>query len=177
MSERPMFVPECWVDTALMRTLLFDRTLYNHQHGIGNVGRTMKDQAKRFGPARVVVGMVDRDKKFDEQPYLKAFTSPARVRPDQATYHVLIHPALPSQRLIVLNPACDVWIFQVAQAAGINPATYGLPETLHAFIDFCKQRGVDDNTNLRAFLKAIRKASPPAYQELADAVNSMLAPV
>ena len=171
----PLFVPECYVDTALMRALLFDRREYiNHQHGIGNVGRLMKKQAETYGDARRIIGMVDRDKKFDEQPYLDAFRPPARVRPEHATHHVLAHPTHTTQRLIVLNPACDAWVFEAARAAGIKPAQYGLPDALPEFIGFCKQREVGDIPELRALLADIRRAYPPAYQQLAEAVAAMV---
>ena len=95
MQELPMFVPECWIDTALMRTLLHDRRLYNHQHGISKVGGTMERQAGTFGAGRVVVGMVDRDKKFEENTYLRAFdTAPARApRRRHAPRPASSHPA------------------------------------------------------------------------------------
>lgn len=176
MSELPMFVPECYIDTALMRTLLHDRKLYNHQHGIGNVGNVMERQARLFGPARQVIGMVDCDKKFEEQDYLSAFGSLKRGNSKQPTHHLLTHPSLPSQRLIVLNPACDAWVFRAAQEAGINPGDYGLPTTLPAFIKFCKDRGVADVPELRSFLEAIRRAYPPLYQELAEFVASVWPP-
>ena len=159
LPHTPLFVPECYVDTALMRALLFDRREYiNHQHGIGNVGRLMKKQAETYGNARRIIGMVDRDKKFDEQPYLDAFQPPARVRPEHATHHILTHPTHPTQRLIVLNPACDAWLFKAARAAVIDPAQYGLPNALPDFITFCKQREVGDISELRNLLTDIRRA-------------------
>ena len=170
----PMFLPECWVDTALMRTLLQNRQLYNHIPGISKVGGTMERQAATFGAGRVVVGMVDRDKKFEENLYLRAFGPPARVRPEAATHHVLTHPEQPTQRLIVLNPACDAWVFQTARAAGLDLAAYGLPDTLPAFIAFCKHEGITDIPALRALLEDIRRAYPPAYQQLAEAVAAMV---
>lgn len=178
MSELPMFVPECWVDTALMRTLLHDRKLYNHQHGIGKVGRVMKEQAEKFGSTRQVIGMVDRDKKSEEleKSYLAAFSAPKRVSKKQPTHHLLVHPTLPTQHLIVLNPACDAWIFKAAQEANINPGDYNLPTTLPAFIDFCKTRGVTDIPELRDFLEAIRRAYPPLYRKLAEFVASVWPP-
>jgi hypothetical protein len=174
MNQPPMFVPECWVDTALMRTLLHDRRLYNHQHGISKVGGTMERQAATFGPTRVVVGMVDRDKKFEENEYLRAFGPPARVRPEAATHHLLTHPQQPTQCLIVLNPACDAWVFRAAQAAGLALADYDLPAALPDFIRFCKHRSVTDIPELRALLEAIRRANPPAYKQLAEAVAGLV---
>ncbi len=166
LPHPPLFVPECYVDTALMRALLFDRREYiNHQHGIGNAGRLMKKQAADYGAARRVVGMVDRDKKFDEQPYLDAFQPPDRVRPEEhATHHVLTHPTVASQLLIVLNPACDAWLFEAARAAGIELAQYGLPTTFAEFIAFCKHRGVANIPELRALLADIRRAYPPSIK-------------
>jgi hypothetical protein len=174
MRELPMFVPECWVDSALMRTLLHDRRLYNHQHGISKVGSTMERQAATHGTGRVVVGMVDRDKKFEENMYLRTFAPPAKVRSEDAKHHILTHPAQPTQHLIVLNPACDAWIFRAARAAGLDLAAYGLPDTLPGFIAFCKHEDVIDIPALRALLEDIRRAYPPAYQQLAEAVAAMV---
>ncbi|MEJ7660395.1 MAG: hypothetical protein WKG07_12650 [Hymenobacter sp.] len=42
----------------------------NHQHGIGNVGGVMKAIQSA---ERRVVGLVDLDKRFHEQPYLAQF--------------------------------------------------------------------------------------------------------
>jgi len=78
----PLFMPECYADTALMRTLLrensnnraqLNKLSVNHQHGIGNVGNKMEAQWSP-GTARRVLGMVDLDREFGQQPYLSQFS-------------------------------------------------------------------------------------------------------
>jgi hypothetical protein len=74
MADYALFVPECFVDTALTLSLVQNRRQFiSHQQGIGNVGRVMSQQSKLNGAHRRVVGLVDRDKKFREQPYLSVY--------------------------------------------------------------------------------------------------------
>lgn len=177
MPENVLFVPECHVDTALTRTLLADRlTFINHQHGISKVANVLAQQAET-GRVRFVVGMVDKDKKFADvkhlQPFADARPVAARSGPD-CRYAIHQHPAHPSHYLIVMEPACDTWIFEAAHAAGLAPADFGLPATLPAFIEVMKDEDTEDNPRLIALLRAIKKAQPTAYRELAEFVADIM---
>jgi hypothetical protein len=178
MPESIMFVPECHVDTVLTRTLLLDRlTFINHKHGIANVAKALQSQAENGRGPRFVVGMVDRDKKFAEIKYLQRFTREikeyARTGPD-CRYRVYQQPEQPSHYLIVLEPACDTWIFEAAHSAGLDLADFGLPTSLTGFIDVVKDEDAEDNPNLRRLLHAIRQAQPSAYRELAAFVADVM---
>lgn len=177
MPENVLFVPECHVDTALTRTLLADRlTFINHQHGISKVANVLRQQAES-GKTRFVVGMVDKDKKFADVTYLRPFAtaSPvaARSGPD-CRYRIHQHPAQPSHYLIVLDPACDTWIFEAAHAAGLDLARFRLPTTLPAFIEVLKDEDAEDNPQLIKLLRAIKQAQPAAYRELAEFVAEVM---
>ena len=177
MPENVLFVPECHVDTALARTLLAQRlTFINHQHGISKVARVLRQQAEA-GPARFVVGMVDNDKKFANVTYLRPFAEArpvaARSGPD-CRYRIHQHPAHPNHYLIVLDPACDTWIFEAAHAAGLQLADFGLPPTRPAFIETMKDEGIEDDPRLLRLLDAIRRAQPAAYRELARFVADLM---
>ncbi|HEX8657933.1 MAG TPA: hypothetical protein VF690_10380 [Hymenobacter sp.] len=177
MPESVLFVPECHVDTALTRTLLADRlTFINHQHGISKVANVLRQQAES-GRARFVVGMVDKDKKFDAIAYLRPFANSlpmaARSGPD-CRYRIYQHPVHESHYLIVLEPACDTWIFEAAQAARLDLASFGLPAALSAFIDVVKDEDAEDNLQLIALLRAIKQAQPTAYRELAEFVANIM---
>ncbi len=173
MPENVMFVPECHVDTALTRTLLADRlTFINHQHGISKVANVLRQQAESDG-VRFVVGMVDKDKKFADVKYLRPFahSQPIAASPGHdCRYSIYRHPDYANQYLIVMEPACDTWIFEASQAARLDLAQYGLPTTLSAFIDVMKDEDVEDNPSLIRLLRAIKQAQPAAYRGLAEFV-------
>jgi len=177
MPENVLFVPECHVDTALTRTLLSDRlTFINHQHGISKVANVLRQQAESGG-ARFVVGMVDKDKRFADVHYLRPFadTQPVSTRSgSNCRYSIYQHPAHTNHYLIVLEPACDTWIFEAAHAAGLDLGRFGLPSTLAAFIDVMKDEDAEDNPQLIRLLGAIKQAQPTAYRELAEFVAEIM---
>jgi hypothetical protein len=169
-------VPECHVDTALTRTLLADRlTFINHKHGIPKVARVLQDQAEANRGPRFVVGMVDKDKKFADVKYLRQFSREVHARsgPD-CRYRIYQHPAHPTHYLIVMEPACDTWIFEAAHAAGLDLAHFSLPTTLSGFIDIVKEEDAEDNPHLIRLLQAIKQAQPAAYRELAEFVANIM---
>ncbi|MDB5234762.1 MAG: hypothetical protein JWR44_1755 [Hymenobacter sp.] len=177
MPENVLFVPECHVDTALTRTLLADRlTFINHQHGISKVANVLRQQAES-GSARFVVGMVDKDKQFDAVTYLRPFASspPVAARTGlDCRYCIYQHPAQGNHYLIVMEPACDTWIFEAAHAAGLDLASFGLPTTIKDFIDVMKDEDAEDNPSLIRLLWNIKQAQPPAYRELAQFVADIM---
>lgn len=176
MPEDVMFVPECHVDTALARVLLAGRLEFiNHQHGIPNVGKVLQAQADSGRGPRFVVGMVDKDKKFGAVKTLQRFTKLYQLRtaPD-CRYGIYQDPAQPAQYLVVLEPACDTWLFEAAQAAGLAMADFGLPVTLPAFIKVMKDDEAEENPQLGALLQAIRRAQPSGYRELATFVAEVM---
>jgi hypothetical protein len=178
MANYALFVPECWADTALMLALLHDRDDFiSHAQGIGKVGGVLRRQgADASGQARRVVGLVDGDKKFAEQPYLSEFTEVVAGGWDKSQHPhcILRHPGRPAHHLIVLHPACDAWLLRAAQAIGLDLVALGLPTDLAAFKDFCKQDGVTENKALQTLLRALQRDRPPAYQELADFVSQVM---
>lgn len=176
MPEHALFVPECHVDTALTQVLLAGRLRFiNHQHGISQVANTLRRQAESGRGPRFVVGMVDKDKKFADVKYLLQFSHEvqARTGPD-CRYRIYQHPQHPSHYLLVLDPACDQWIFEAAQAAGLDLTNFGLPPTLPGFIHFVKEEDAENNPSLRGLLQAISQAQPTAYRELAVFVANVM---
>jgi hypothetical protein len=173
MAEHVLFVPECWADTALMYSLLVtpnNHNLVSHAQGIGNVGNILEDK-KGVRQGRRLVGLVDRDKKFHEQPYLAQFTRVVGGGQGPTDTHcILQHPEHPEQHLIVLNPACDLWLLEAAQQAQLPLAEMGVPTELEPFKEFSKQNGVTKNPRMRELLWRIQQARPPMYRELADFV-------
>lgn len=181
MVVPPLFIPECHVDTVLTRTLLLYRNKFddfiNHQHGVSKVANEMQRQWQMHGVTRHVVGIVDQDKKLHDVAYLADFEVLPRVRPVAGAPHsIQRHPARPTQHLIVLNPACDAWIWEAASAAGLFPLATGLPTDFRTFLDYCKTKGIENDPPLVSLLAGIRRARPAVYAELGDFVADIMGP-
>jgi len=176
MAESVLFVPECNVDTALALSLVSYRyTFVSHRQGIGQVARVLVEQRPAARDGRRIIGMVDNDKKFREAPELAGFTTVVRGGLESHHPHCICqHPQHPNQYLIVLNPACDTWLFRAAQQAGVALTSLGLPADLAGFIDFCKQNDLEEVPAMRSLLWSIQQARPSAYRELAKFVADMM---
>ncbi|RZJ93126.1 MAG: hypothetical protein EOO60_05790 [Hymenobacter sp.] len=179
MQVAPLFVPECHVDTALARSLVVYRQDFddfiNHKHGLPNVAKEMQRQWQLFGASRSVVGIVDRDKRLGDVVYLDEFTTLiGGSLAVEAPHSIRSHPARPNQYLIVLNPACDTWVWQAAVAAGVLLPTYSLPADRWDFITYCKQADVENRPELKMLLQAVSRARPAIYAELADFVAQVM---
>lgn len=179
MPTPPLFIPECHADTVLTRTLLLYRydfdDFINHQHGVSKVANEMQRQWRMFGDSRQVVGIVDHDKKLHEVAYIAEFEErPGGYFMAGAPHSIRYHRARPSQYLIVLNLACDTWIWRAAAAAGIMPAAYALPTDFWGFIEYCKTKGIENDPPLVNLLADIRRARPAVHAELGDFVAHIM---
>ncbi len=176
MPEHVLFVPECHVDTALARTLLAGRLPFiDHKHGIPNVGNALHRHAEAGRGPRLMVGLVDKDKKFATIKKLQRFTQvhQARTGPD-CRYCIYQDPAQPTQYLVVLEPACDTWLWEAARAAGLALPDFGLPDTLAGFIGVVKDDEAEHDPRLGRLLEAIRRVRPEGYQALAAFVAEVM---
>nr|GFB75293.1 hypothetical protein [Tanacetum cinerariifolium] len=107
-------------------------------------------QWQLFGSSRSVVGIIDRDKRLGSIAYLDEFTElVGGSLASEAPHSIRSHPACPNQHLIVLNPACDTWVWQAAVAAGIVLPAHDLPADRWAFIEYCKVAGIENQTELK----------------------------
>ena len=176
MPDSILFVPECHVDTALTRTLIQDqRKLIVHKKGAPNVGNELHAQAERFGESRLVVGLVDADKDLFSITKVKPFTRLLeQCEETDCRFSIYQHRELAVQYLVVLEPACDGWIYGAAKSADLNPAAYSLPPTLAGFLTFTKKMQAEENSEIGALLKALRRSAPPAYAQLTTFVANRL---
>lgn len=183
MPENVLFVPECHVDTALARTLLAGRLSFiDHKHGIPNVGKALQKHADAGRGPRFVVGMVDADKKFANIKTLQRFSTVVQARRKQGLddekttclYCIYQDPAQPTQYLVVLEPACDTWLWEAAQAAGLALPDFGLPATLPGFVEVVKDDEAEHDPRLERLLQAIRRGRPEGYQALAAFVAEVM---
>lgn len=179
-----LFVPECYADTALTLALLRENrashkrllNFVSHGQGIKKVGNVMRLQPTAHGNTRRVVGIVDIDKDFYEHPHLRGFTRllGGSLQRGQHSYALLQHVEFPSQFLIAINPACEVWLLERTLELGKTPADFGLPSDFKAFKDFCKSPAAERAPQLRTLLAAVATAYHPAYRALAEFVADIM---
>ena len=116
-------VPECYIDTMLVQTLLppGKNSRYNHQHGCFDVSNEME----LFGlKDKFAVGIIDNDKK--KAKYLSKFIEIDNVENSLRLYkHKEFH-----QYFIEISPAIEVWILKVCRQEKIDMIDFNLPDNL-----------------------------------------------
>jgi hypothetical protein len=140
-------LPECYVDTCLIETLVPPATHYNHQKGSGTVAKKMKN----FFGDRFALGVIDKDRK--ELYYLKEFALVISKHNLELYKHNTKH-----HYIILINPAIETFILTNATAAGISVAAFDLPENIDAFKKETKTVNSKKDPRFRRLFKALVKA-------------------
>lgn len=111
------FVPECYFDTVLLRTVLQTDKALNHQKGCNNVMKVMEQGRLKDVFA---VGVVDRDK--NELEYLRKF--------DGYNFdNLILHKHKEKHHYVIqLDPPIEKWIIRIADEAGMDLTEFGLPK-------------------------------------------------
>lgn len=143
-------IPECYVDTILIETLVppKDGKGYNHQKGCPLVAKTMMGKfADRFA-----LGIMDKDKKTVK--YLENFC----LAIESGSLFLYKHKTRPHY-IILIDPACERFILRAADELGISLSQFDLPETLDGLKSITKPQSSKDNRQLKEAFKALTGAS------------------
>lgn len=140
-------IPECYVDTNLIETLVPPQRQYNHQKGCGTVTKVMKEKfANSFA-----IGIIDKDKK--EVEYLKEFAEVAK------SDGLILHKhKLKAHYIIQIVPGMDRFIFNCLAECDITPEDFQLPDDLELFRKESKTTNSKDDDRFRRLFKALRNA-------------------
>jgi len=109
-------IPECYVDTNLIETIVPTGSGFNHQKGCGTVAKVMKE---RFSDD-FAVGIIDKDKQ--QLDYLKEFEIIHTV--GNLTLHK--HNSR-SHYIIQIYPAIERFILNAVEECGLEMGDYDLP--------------------------------------------------
>lgn len=115
-------IPECYVDTNLIETLVPPATQYNHQKGCGTVAKVMKGKFSN----RFAVGIIDKDKK--DIKYLEEFDTIC----NKGSLILHKHTTRPHY-IIQIAPAMELFILNTASGCGILLEDFDLPSDLTLF--------------------------------------------
>ncbi|KAA2238569.1 hypothetical protein F0L74_20305 [Chitinophaga agrisoli] len=151
-------IPECFVDTNLIETLVPPVTRYNHQKGCGTVTMKMK---KAFGD-RFALGIIDKDKL--EVDYLKEFIIVCE------TVSLILHrhrDAAKHHYIIQISPAMERFIMDGAAAVNISLSDFELPMTLEPFKKVSKSVLTKDDDRFKRLFRAMYQAGAEDMVRLA----------
>lgn len=123
-------VPECYIDTMLIETILLPKKRYNHQHGCSNVANEMEYNLRD----EYAIGIVDDDKL---KP--KYFENFEQVSEYKGVLKLLRHlDKTKHHYLILIIPAIEEWIMNISSLENISIKTFDLPDTLKFLKRFTK---------------------------------------
>lgn len=116
------FIPECYLDSNLVETILKAFNCVNHRKGNSNVVGRMEEE--RLSD-KFLVAVIDDDKV--KVKGLEKYTQVGRL--SRKGLKVFEHP-LKRHFLIQLSPAIERWLINECGKAGINLSEYGFPDTI-----------------------------------------------
>jgi len=113
-------IPECFLDTMLVETLVFPVKAYNHQKGCHTVAKVMQEKLNDC----FALGILDKDK--EPVIYLDKFS---RVV-EQHEIALYKHPE--KNHYLILHPPIERWLMNQAEESNLALANYELPADLKA---------------------------------------------
>lgn len=150
------FIPECFVDTNLIETLVPPLTQYNHQKGCGTVTKVMKEKFTD----RFAVGIIDKDKQAVD--YLKEFD----LIQDTGSLLLFKHPQR-HHYIIQVSPAMERFIMDNALSAGVDLADFDLPSDLEFLKKAAKTVNSKNDPRFKRLFKELCKQNAPGISKLA----------
>ena len=153
-------IPECYIDTRLVKTLLPHKGRYNHQHGCSNVEKIIKVKLK----GEFALGIIDKDKKA-----LK-YLDKCQLVCEMSGFSQLFKHKVEHHYLIIIRPAMERWIMNTTVISGLSLLDFDLPDTLDKLCDITKT-SKDDKDDLHApkfyrLFREVNRINPPSITVL-----------
>jgi hypothetical protein len=156
------FVPECFFDTVLVKSILQTNEVLNHKKGCNEVVKVM--QAGKLKD-RFAVGVVDKDKK--DLSYLKEFRS---YPFENLVLHQ--HDSKPHY-VIQLDPPLEQWIINVAREADIDIKAFGLPDNIARLKKVTKSELASESKQLKDLCRVLIASGSPTIRRLAGWLRAL----
>ena len=171
MIQVSRIYPECYSDTLLVE-LILQRGKPGHRKGISKVA---KDLIKFDRDDLFVVGLADTDKfkRDNENPNLQHFEI-IENRLIEEGLLILKKPGT-EKHLIRIDPEFEPWIWERASECEINPGDFGFSNLADLYAG-SKSNEVDENQNMKQFIKNVIKKNPPAIKTLREWLVRVLPP-
>lgn len=148
-------MPECYIDTKLIKALVPPQTRYNHQKGCSTVTKVMQE---RFNND-FALGIIDRDKQ--ELGYANQFDLVVEV---PNTLQLFKHRSK-NHYLIFICPAVEKWIIACAAESELLLSDFGLPADYLSLTKITKTSKSESNdefsSNFRDLFNALKVENTP----------------
>lgn len=153
-------IPECYVDTNLIETLVPPITHYNHQKGCGTVTKVMKEKfADRFA-----LGIIDKDKNSVD--YLIEFNQICDFGNLLLYKHHIRH-----HYIIQIFPAIERFILECARKSLINLEDYDLPTEFDKLKKESKTVNSKNDLRFKILFRDIKKSGSPEFEKLSNWIS------
>jgi hypothetical protein len=156
------FVPECYFDTVLVKTILNAKRI-NHQKGCSNVVKEMTESNKLKDD--FAVGIIDKDK--NELDYIKN-NCEEKIRVNNL---VLLKHRKKQHYFIQLSPAIEKWLLAAANEGEIDLVSFGLSYDLNKLRKKTKTMFAEEHDNLKSLCKALYNSKSASIATLSDWLN------
>lgn len=157
-------IPECFVDTNLIETLVPPQSQYNHQKGCGTVTKVMKE---KFSD-RFALGIIDKDKVAVD--YLNEFDLICQngnlfLHKHRAKHHYIIQ----------ISPAIERFILDCSIATGLNIGDFDLPTNLDRLKKETKTLNSKNDNRFKQLFRMIRINGCPEFEKIAQWISYLKA--
>lgn len=143
-----LVLPECYIDTNLIETLVPPQRMYNHQKGCPAVAKKMKE---KFSDD-FALGIMDNDKRHVS--YLQEFLL---IAADHAI-ELYKHNSR-AHYILLISPAVEQFVLDAASELGIDLSRYNVPCTLEDMKKETKQVDAKSCKKYTLLFKALKPAT------------------
>jgi hypothetical protein len=162
MDDR--ILPECFIDTILVETLVFPQKAYNHQKGCNTVCKVMQED--RLLKDDFALGILDDDKRKPD--YLKVFDFIVELHQLKLFKHPKKH------HYLILHPPIENWI--IGQVNEINQTNekkliltdYDLPTDLKGLKTITKIANSKNNPCFKRLFRDLKNKNASGITQLAN---------
>lgn len=153
-------IPECYIDTKLIKALVPPTTKYNHQKGCSTVVKVMQERLKND----FALGIIDRDKR--ELGYAEEFEIIFEI---QENLQLFKHRNR-NHYLIFICPAMEKWLIKSADDSEIKLTDFNLPHDFRGLMNITKTSKSENNdpysAHFQSFFKELKNRNPISVQLL-----------
>ncbi len=145
------FIPECYIDTNLVETLLqvngYNINGVNHQKGCNTVVCTMQ---KNYNDS-FALGIIDADKRHPQYvTECKEIASSQNI--------TLLKHSHKHHFIILVKPAMDTLILSAAEELQVELSDYNLPSELKNFTNITKRVNSKEDKTFKRLFKKLRES-------------------
>jgi len=140
-------IPECYVDTNFIETLIPTQNGYNHKKGCSTVMLIMDTKFTD----RFALGIIDKDKR--ELDYMKEFTEVIK----KGNLELYKHRSR-SHYVIRIAPAIEKFVMTNADKVGVKLDSFDLPTDFDEFKNDCKRVKSKSDQRFKNLFKALKRA-------------------